>query len=247
MKSQVLPPSKVSKMVCLVPSRNPCFSSTNAMSRRITPGSRGRSTMSQYLDTSSAFAGPAGIAAITGAERATSAPLARSRRPKPGAASSAEARASGAARLASPARADAFEGTRAPWMAALREEPARAATEAGATSEAEAALVSATIVLRERNGVAARGCARVEYCRGARKKTRSCSSWIEGDHPCAQSDCVPCARSDRAWVHVIELRPKRQKFDSSVAKKYSAWRNGLCSSLARWFFPLPAPHPGPRP
>lgn len=62
--------------------RNPWLGSdsTNAMSRRITPGSSGRFTCSQNLDSSSAFAGPAGSAASAGAAIAASAPLARSRR-----------------------------------------------------------------------------------------------------------------------------------------------------------------------
>ena len=40
------------------------------------------------------------------------------------------------------------------------------------TSEAEAALVSAAIVLRERKGVAVRACARVEYLRKTRSSRR---------------------------------------------------------------------------
>ena len=73
----------------------------------------------QNLDTSSALAGPAGIAAMAAAERPASAPLAMSRRPKVAASESAEALTTCA-----PERAEALTEealwTRRPWKAEAR-------------------------------------------------------------------------------------------------------------------------------
>ena len=120
------------------------------MSRRMTPGSSGRSTISQNLDTSSALAGPAGIAAMAAAERPASAPLAMSRRPKVAASESAEAFTTCA-----PERAEALTEealwARRPWKAEARAMlEAAVALEGAATREAaEAAFTMEAISLQK--------------------------------------------------------------------------------------------------
>ena len=123
------------------------------MSRRMTPGSSGRSMISQYLDTSSALAGPAGMAAMAAAERPASAPLAMSRRPKVAASSSAEAFTTW-----TPERAEAFTDevccTRRPWKAEARAllEAAVALTDAATRAAAEAAFTMEAISLLKEGG-----------------------------------------------------------------------------------------------
>lgn len=108
--------------------------------------------MSQNLESSSAFAGPTGIWEIRGALSAISAPFAMSRRPKPaGRSSSLAARTTREDAVGrDPARTEPLDTTLAPTKAARRELPARAPTETGDTTQAETAVVSAAMGVRER-------------------------------------------------------------------------------------------------
>ena len=114
------------------------------------PGSSGRSTCSQNLLTSSALAGPEGMAAIAGAARAARDALPRSRRVTPAGGSSEDAAATTRAREEDlPRVADlCATATRAPSNADLRVAAARAGA-ATPAAVARGVLTIAAIVSSE--------------------------------------------------------------------------------------------------